>query len=106
MMVTGSTYVSYALGMLTSIVIARSLGPDDFGRYSYVVWLAGLLVVLANNGTTNTAIRFVSESLGRGSEAGAAGIHGWLRRRQLASALLVAAGFLLLLPLLLRSIAW
>ncbi|HEY4529601.1 MAG TPA: oligosaccharide flippase family protein [Luteimonas sp.] len=99
-MVTGSTYVTYALGMLTSIVIARSLGPDDFGRYSYVVWLAGLLVVLANNGTTNTAIRFVSESLGRGSEAGAAGIHGWLRRRQLASALLVAAGFLLLLPLL------
>lgn len=97
-MVTGSTYVSYALGMLTSIVIARSLGPDDFGRYSYVVWLAGLLVVLANNGTTTTAIRFVSESLGRGSEAGAAGVHGWLRRRQLASAALVAVGFLLLLP--------
>lgn len=95
-MVTGSTYVSYALGMLTSILVARSLGPDDFGRYSYVVWLAGLVVVLANNGITTTAIRFVSESLGRGSDA--ASVQGWLRRRQLASMLLVAAGFLVFLP--------
>lgn len=98
MMVTGSTYVTYALGMLTSIVIARTLGPDDFGRYSYVVWLAGLLVVLTNNGLTTTAIRFVSESLGRGSAASAASVHGWLLRRQLASALLVAIGFLAFLP--------
>ncbi|WP_199361478.1 oligosaccharide flippase family protein [Luteimonas sp. MC1750] len=98
LMMTGSTYVSYALGMLASIVIARTLGPDDFGRYSYVVWLAGLLVVLANNGITTTAIRFVSESLGRGAGDDAARVHGWLARRQLASALLVAAGFLALLP--------
>lgn len=95
---TGSTYVSYALGMLASIVIARSLGPEDFGRYSYVVWLAGLLVVLANNGITTTAIRFVSESLGRGAGDDAARVHAWLARRQLASALLVAGGFLALLP--------
>lgn len=98
MMVTGSTYVSYALGMLASIIIARTLGPDDFGRYSYVVWLAGLLIVLANNGLTTTAIRFVSEALGRGSADDAGAVHGWLWRRQLACALLVAAGFLALLP--------
>ena len=103
MLVTGSTYVTYALGMLTSIVIARTLGPDDFGRYAYVVWLAGLLVVMANNGITTTAIRFLSESLGRGSRAGADRIHGWLWKRQLASALLVAVGFLLLLPQLLPT---
>ena len=99
MMVTGSTYVSYALGMLTSIVIARTLGPDDFGRYAYVVWLAGLLVVVSNNGITTTAIRFVSESLGRGAEDDARGVHGWLLRRQLACLLLVALGFLALMPL-------
>lgn len=103
MLVTGSTYVTYGLGMLTSIVIARTLGPDDFGRYAYVVWLAGLLVVLTNNGITTTAIRFVSESLGRGAGAGADSIHGWLWRRQLASALLVAIGFLLLLPQLMPT---
>lgn len=98
LMMTGSTYVSYALGMLASIVIARTLGPDDFGRYSYVVWLAGMLVVLANNGITTTTIRFVSESLGRGAAEDAARVHGWLSRRQLASSLLVALGFLALLP--------
>ncbi|MGY0652333.1 lipopolysaccharide biosynthesis protein [Luteimonas sp. A537] len=98
MMVTGSTYITYALGMLTSIVIARTLGPDDFGRYAYVVWLAGLLVLVANNGITTTAIRFVSESLGRGSEVVAGSVHGWLLRRQLASAALVAVAFLVFLP--------
>lgn len=105
MMVTGSTYVTYALGMLASVIIARSLGPDDFGRYAYIVWLAGLLVVMANNGVTTTAIRFVSESLGRGSADDAGRVHGWLLRRQLVSALLVAAGFLLLLPQL-RPTGW
>lgn len=99
MMVTGSTYVAYALGMLTSIVIARTLGPEDFGRYAYVVWLAGLLVVMATNGITSTAIRFISESLGRESEGDARAVHGWLQRRQVASSLLVAAGFIALLPL-------
>ncbi|MEN1939573.1 oligosaccharide flippase family protein [Luteimonas sp. MJ174] len=98
MMVTGSTYVTYALGMLTSIVIARTLGPDDFGRYAYVVWLAGLLVMLANNGITTTAIRFVSESLGRGSGETAGHVHGWLLKRQLASAALVTIAFLVFLP--------
>src|SRR5690606_13369762 len=83
MMVTGSTYVTYALGMLTSIVIARTLGPDDFGRYAYVVWLAGLLVLVVNNGITTTAIRFVSESLGRGAAEVAGSVHGWLLKSQL-----------------------
>ena len=104
-LVTGSTYVTYALGMLTSIIIARTLGPDDFGRYAYVVWLAGLLVVMANNGITTTAIRFVSESLGRGSAVDAGSVHGWLHRRQLASGLLVAIGFIALLPHL-RPTGW
>lgn len=98
MMVTGSTYVTYALGMLTSIVIARTLGPDDFGRYAYVVWLAGLLVLVVNNGITTTAIRFVSESLGRGSAEVAGSVHGWLLKRQLASAALVGIAFLVFLP--------
>lgn len=100
MMMTGSTYVTYGLGMLVSIVIARSLGPEDFGRYSYVVWLAGLVVVLANNGLSTSAIRFLSESLGRGVPATARRVHGWMRRRQWACMLLVGVGFVLLVPLL------
>lgn len=99
MMVTSSTYVTYALGLVTSIVVARMLGPVDFGRYSYAVWLAGLLIMIGNNGLTTTAIRFVSESLGRRLPASASGVHGWMLRRQYACMALVAVAFLALLPL-------
>lgn len=98
MMVMGSTYITYALGLLTSIIIARSLGPDDFGRYSYVVWLAGLLIMVGNNGLTASVIRFVSESLGRGSAGSARAVHGWLLRRQYACLALVALAFMLVIP--------
>jgi O-antigen/teichoic acid export membrane protein len=93
MMVMGSTYVTYALGLLTSILVARTLGPDEFGRYTYIVWMAGMIIAFGNNGLTTTAIRFVSESLGRGSVASARSVHGWLLRRQLACLALVALVF-------------
>src|SRR5690606_29794999 len=98
MMVMGSTYVTYALGLLTSILVARTLGPDDFGRYSYIVWLAGMLIAFSNNGITTTAIRFVSESLGRGSPESSRRVHGWLWRRQLFCIALVAVVFLVVTP--------
>lgn len=98
MMVMGSTYVTYALGLLASIIIARVLGPDDFGRYSYVVWLAGLLIVVGNNGLNASVIRFISESLGRQSPDSARAVHGWARRRQIACLVLVAVGFAALFP--------
>jgi hypothetical protein len=63
-LVTGSTYASYAFGLITSALIARGLGPDDFGSYAYVIWLTGLLIMLGNNGLAISGIRFVSESHG------------------------------------------
>lgn len=95
---TGSTYVVYATGLVVSAVIARSIGPDDFGRYSYVVWLVGVLILLSNNGITTSVIRFVSESRGRGQPGQAAAVHGWLGHLQWACVLLVAAGYLVAMP--------
>ena len=46
-LMTGSTYISYGLGIIVSALIARDLGPADFGRYAYVVWMSGVLVVIA-----------------------------------------------------------
>ena len=94
-MIMGSTYVTYGVGLLVSIIIARHLGPADFGRYSYVVWMAGILLAVGNNGITSTAIRFVSESLGRRSPDTARRVHGWLLRRQLACLAAVALAFIL-----------
>ncbi|WP_310161063.1 oligosaccharide flippase family protein [Pseudoxanthomonas japonensis] len=97
-MVMGSTYVTYALGLLTSVLVARTLGPNEFGRYTYMVWMAGLLIMFSNNGLTTTVIRFASESLGRGSPETARSIHGWLRRWQLVCVVLVTLVFLLIMP--------
>lgn len=83
-MVMGSIYVTYAIGLLISIMVARSLGPDDFGRYSYVIWMAGILISFSNNALTLTVIRFVSESLGRRSPESARSVHGRLLRAQWA----------------------
>ena len=96
-LMTGSTYVSFALGMLVSALIARSLGPEEFGRYAYLVWLSGLLVTVANNGLTTTVIRFVSESIGRNQPTVASDVHGWLLRAQYLSLAAVAITFVLVL---------
>ena len=100
LLMTGSTYVTYAIGLLVSALIARHMGPEDFGRYAYIVWLVGVLVIVCNNGLTTTGIRFVAEALGGGSNQLAATIHGWLFRRQWLSIAAVILCFLALFPLL------
>jgi O-antigen/teichoic acid export membrane protein len=105
LLMTGSTYITYVLGLVVSVLVARSLGPTDFGRYSYLVWLSGFLVVAANNGLTTTGIRFVSEALGRDAPQDAGRVHAWLRRRQFASLAVVLILFVIALPLL-RPKGW
>ncbi len=57
-------YTEYALGMLTSIVIARHLGPDGYGVYSLAIWLVAMGVAMTNSGTAGGAIKFVAELRG------------------------------------------
>jgi O-antigen/teichoic acid export membrane protein len=97
-LVTGSIYITYALSLLSGAIIARDLGPTLYGQYAYVVWLSGWLVLAVNHGLTTSGIRFIAESLGRGSPGIAGDIHGWLARRQLASLAIIVAAFV--------AIAW
>ena len=90
-LLTAATPVSFGLGLIASAVIARALGPELFGRYAYLVWLSGLLVLLANNALPTTGIRFVSESIGRQSRDLAGIVHRWLGVRQAICAAVVAA---------------
>jgi O-antigen/teichoic acid export membrane protein len=57
-------YTEYVLGMLTSIIIARHLGPDGFGAYSLVIWLVAMGVATTNSGTASAAIKFIAELRG------------------------------------------
>ncbi len=105
LMVTGSTYIAYAAGLVASLLIARALGPADYGRYAYLVWLGGMVVMFMNNGLTTTSIRYISETLGRDDPAGVASLHRWFWIRQWGSIVVVAALLALALPLL-RPAGW
>ncbi len=97
-MMTGSTYATYAAGLLASAILARTLGPDDYGRYAYVVWLSGLLVMVMNNGMTTSSIRFISEFLGRGLPQTARALARRFAIWQAASVVLASLLFLGVLP--------
>ena len=56
------TYAEYALGLVTSIWIARALGPTDFGYYSFTVWLCGWMLVASNHALTMSSIKFLAEA--------------------------------------------
>lgn len=99
LLMTGSTYVSFFFGLVVSAVIARAVGPQDFGRYVYVVWISGVLVQLGNNGLNTTGIRFISESLGRSNKRAARAVHGSLLRLQYLCVIATTVGFLVTLPL-------
>ena len=92
-------YTEYVLGMLTSIVIARHLGPEGFGAYGAIIWLVAMGVATTNSGTATAAIKFIAELRGAGREELIPELLDYLRRAQrwfLVCVLLVGAGVLLL----------
>ena len=99
LLMTGSTYVSFFFGLIVSAIIARAVGPEDFGRYAYIIWLSSVLVQVGNNGLNTTGIRFISESLGRHSKKSARAVHGWLLRLQYFCLIATTVGFLVTMPL-------
>ena len=75
-------YTEYVLGMLTSIIIARHLGPDGFGTYSLVIWLVAIGVATTNSGTASAAIKFIAELRGSGHLEQIPYVLTYLRRAQ------------------------
>ena len=92
-------YTEYVLGMLTSIFIARHLGPDGFGAYGAVIWLVAMGVATTNSGTATAAIKFIAELRGAGREELIPELLDYLRRAQrwfLLFVLLAGAAIILL----------
>lgn len=92
-LMTGSTYISYGLGIVVSALIARDLGPADYGRYAYVVWMSGVLVVVAGAAFNTTAIRFISECTGRDDPVQSRAVHHRIRAVLWLGIGATAAGF-------------
>lgn len=98
--VSVSSYIEFALGLLVSVWIARALGPSDFGRYAFTVWLCGWLITCSNHALTTSSTKFIAEADGAGAADVASHIAYWLNQVQHKSSLLVMALFLLGLTLI------
>lgn len=48
--------------MIISTLIARQLGPEQFGVYGYLLWLSALLGTLINSGLSLGSIKFIAEA--------------------------------------------
>lgn len=90
-----STYIEFALGLLVSVWIARALGPSEFGRYAVTVWLCGWLIVCSNNALTTSSIKFIAEAHGAGAPGIASHIAYRLSQLQHCSSFIVIALFVL-----------
>jgi O-antigen/teichoic acid export membrane protein len=93
--VSVSSYIEYALGLVVSIWIARALGPADFGRYAFTIWLCSWLITCCNHALTTSSTKFIAEADGAGRADVAAYIGGRLSRLQHMSSAAVLAVFLL-----------
>lgn len=90
-------YTEFVLGMVTSILIARHMGPDAFGSYSAAIWLVALGVALVNSGTASGAIRFIAEFRGSGKQNRIGILISRLESLQRIYLLLVLVGLALLM---------
>ena len=103
--VSVATYIEYALGLVVSIWIARALGPADFGRYAFTVWLCGWLIICSNNAFTTSSMKFIAEADGAGTPDIASHISYRLNQLQHKSSLIVVALFLLAIAIV-RPSEW
>lgn len=71
-----------SLGRIVSaVVIARQLGPENAGKYAFLAVLAEFVTLLVSCGLPNTMTRFLAERAGRGDAVGQAAVVAWTARR-------------------------
>jgi O-antigen/teichoic acid export membrane protein len=77
-------------------MIARALGPDGYGAYSYLIWLSALALVLINGGVSLGGIKFLAEARGTGGHGYIPLIYRKLRNMQFTKAAAIIALSMLL----------
>jgi len=83
-----SILLTLGSSLLLSIALARKLGPEQYGSYSFALWLVGLGALLSNMGISVASTKFISEYQGAGDQRGLL----WVIRATLRSRALVAVG--------------
>lgn len=90
---SASSVVESSIGLVIGVLIARTLGPEEYGYYAFAIWLCGWLVTASNHALTTTSIKFIAEARGQADAALAAALAHRIQRIQTASTALVLGGF-------------
>jgi O-antigen/teichoic acid export membrane protein len=75
-----SSGVVALVGLLSSVVVVRSLSPHEYGVLSYYLWLAGLSVSLGTLAFSPSLTKIGAELLGAGQPGLAAALSRWVQR--------------------------
>jgi exosortase len=108
------TVLGLGAGLVMSIVLARGLGPERMGDFSYLLWLLRTMTAIAALGFALATTRYTASALAQGDPGRAAAYLRLLSGRQLIASVIVAAALLplivlfapadLLLPLLVITV--
>jgi len=78
---------------ILGIVIARSLGAEQYGLYAYLTWLLALAALIIDLGLSEMSKRFIAEALGKGNHRHATGLIRLTLIIRCAAAILIALIF-------------
>ncbi len=94
--------ISLTFAFIASVVVARSLGPEKYGIYSFVIWFLSMVGLLVNLGIPTTITKYVSEYWGRKDFSVISTILSRLLRFELVAGVVVSLLLFLLAPTLAR----
>lgn len=78
-------------GLVSSILVARGLGPDGMGKYALILSVSGLVTELSDLGIGQTAIRFASRAASLGETQDQFAVLRWAFRLRVSLVFLVTA---------------
>jgi PST family polysaccharide transporter len=87
-----SNAVSFVLGMAASVVMARSLGPNDLGIFHQVQWFAGTVSVVISLGFITSITKFTAQFRAEGRHADVLSAVRFIFYVELAIAVITTAG--------------
>jgi O-antigen/teichoic acid export membrane protein len=88
--------VALIAGLITTVLIARGLGPDGMGKYALIMSISGLVVGLSDLGIGQTAIRFASRAVSQDNTQNQFAILRWAFRLRISIVFLITVTFFVL----------
>ncbi len=86
-----ATLTKWLRAIVVSIVIARMLGPEQYGVYTLVVWVMLVAGMFVNLGFTTTTSKYLSEFKGKNAEDHVVGTVNFVLKLEIILGLIVTA---------------